>query len=301
MKIPQKRESENLPKLGFILLASVSLFWGFSWPIMKIALREIPPWTFRTLCLFIGGIGLLVLAKISHLNLTVSKKEIYPLLCISLLNITGWHLFSALGLIRMNAARAVIIAFTMPVWASILGNLFLKERLTSFRLIGLCLGSGGLLILMGHDIQLLGKAPLGALFMLGAAISWAGGTVFIKYYRWTMTTTVFIGWQLILGGIPIIIGALTLETTTAFLHISWKGGLAMVYIIFLPIFYCQWAWIKVVELFPATIASIGTLLIPVLGVFSSALVLGERIGLQEILALVLVLIALMISLIRPKG
>jgi drug/metabolite transporter (DMT)-like permease len=75
----------------------------------------------------------------------------------------------------------------------------------------------------------------------------------------------------------------------------------MVYIIFLPICYCQWAWIKVVELFPATIASIGTLLIPVLGVFSSALVLGERIGLQEILALVLVLIALMISLIRPKG
>jgi len=300
MEESQKRTSEDLPKLGFILLGSLSLFWGFNWPIMKIALQEIPPWTFRTLCLFLGGMGTLSLARINHFSLAIPPKEFQPLIWVSLLNITGWHLFSAFGLIHMDAGRAAIVAFTMPMWASLLGSLILKERFPLSHLIGLCLGIIGLLILMGQDIYVLGSAPLGALFMLGAAISWATGTVFIKYYRWTMATLVFTGWQLILGGIPVIIGAIIVEPIHTILGVSWQCAFAFMYILFLPMLFCYWAWIKVVELFPARIASIGTLLIPIIGVFSSVLMLGERIGLQEISALILVLIALGISMIRPK-
>lgn len=296
----KKALTESLPPLGVVLLIFLSIFWGTNWPMMKIGLREIPVWTFRTLCLFLGGFGVLGMAKTNRLRLTIPRSELWPLILVSLLNITGWHLCSAYGLIYMDAGRAVIVGYTMPVWASILGIFILGERLTLARSIGLVLGIAGLLILIGPDLGGLGSTPLGALFMLGAAVTWAGGTVFLKYFRWTMPITVLAGWQLILGGIPVIIGALILEPMTVLLRVSWQAALATGYVILIGNIFCYWAWIKVVDLFPASVASIGTLAIPVIGVLSSAAVLGEPIGFGEIAALILVVMALSVVMIRPK-
>ncbi len=298
---PKKNGTETLPHIGLVLLILLSLFWGFSWPMMKIGLREIPVWTFRTLCLFLGGFGLLCVAKASRAKLTIPRSEFRPLIFVSLLHITGWQLCSAYGLIYMGAGRAAIIAYTMPVWASILGAFVLGERLTFARVTGLFLGLAGLSILIGPDIKAVGSAPLGAIFMLGAAVTWAGGTVLLKYFHWTIPITVLTGWQLILGGIPVIIGAFMLDPMTALLHVSWQAALATGYAILIGNILCYWAWIKVLSLFPASVASIGTLAIPVIGVLSSALVLGEPVDFREITALIFVVGALSIVMIRPKG
>jgi drug/metabolite transporter (DMT)-like permease len=300
-KKPKKNVAETLPQFGLVLFIFLSIFWGTNWPLMKIGLGEIPVWTFRTLCLFLGGFGVLCIAKASGMKLTIPRSEFWPLILVSLLNITGWHLCSAYGLITMDAGRAVIIGYTMPVWASMLGTFILGERLTFARLIGLLLGIAGLWILIGPDIRALGSAPLGAIFMLGAAVTWAGGTVLLKYFRWTMPITVLTGWQLILGGIPVIIGAFILEPITALLHVSWQAALATSYVILVGNILCFWAWVKVVNLFPASVASIGTLAIPVIGVLSSAVVLGEPVGFGEIAALILVVTALSIVMVKPKG
>jgi drug/metabolite transporter (DMT)-like permease len=68
----------------------------------------------------------------------------------------------------------------------------------------------------------------------------------------------------------------------------------------LPMIFCQWAWFTVVRLFPASVAAIGTLAIPVIGVFSSSLVLGEPVGLQELCALFFVVTGLAIVLLKPQ-
>ena len=81
---------------------------------------------------------------------------------------------------------------------------------------------------------------------------------------------------------------------------SWQAALATGYVILVGNIFCFWAWIKVVNLFPANVASIGTLAIPVIGVLSSAVVLGEPVGFSEIAALTLVVMALSIVMIRPK-
>ena len=68
--------------------------------------------------------------------------------------------------------------------------------------------------------------------------------------------------------------------------------LAMVYVVVFPMWFCHWAWFSVVEIFPASIAAIGTLSVPVIGVVSSIVVLNEAMGSTEWTALVLVVIAL---------
>ena len=60
--------------------------------------------------------------------------------------------------------------------------------------------------------------------------------------------------------------------------------------------YCHWAFFSLVRIFPASIAAISTLAIPVVGVFSSTLVLNESVGISEIAALFLVVAALSIAI-----
>ena len=120
----------GLPRKGIFLLITLSLFWGLAWPAMKISVSEIPPWTFRSYCIVLSGIGILVLAKANGFRLKLPLHELKPLCLVALFSITGWHIFSAHGVLRMNAGRAAIIAFTMPLWANILSVLLLKERIT---------------------------------------------------------------------------------------------------------------------------------------------------------------------------
>jgi len=298
---PSAAKEGALPRKGILLLISMSILWGMAWPAIKISVNEIPPWTFRTYCLVLGGVGVLILAKANGFKLRLPLEEFKPLCWVALFGITGWHLFSAFGVLRMNASRAVIIAYTMPLWATVLSGIILKERLTPVRVTALVVGLGGLATLIWPALKAVGAAPLGAMFMLGAAMSWAVGTVLIKRTRWNTPTTVLTGWQLLLGSIPVIIGALLLEPTGASFDISLRAATALAYIIAFPMLYCQWAYFTLVRIVPASIAAISTLAIPVVGVFSSALILDETIGINEIIALVLVLSALtLIALIEKK-
>ncbi len=284
---------------GYIMLASLGLFWGLNWPGMKIALEELPVWWFRSISVGSGAAGLLLVALISGQRLKPSRAEVWPLIVCAIFSILGWHIFTAYGVSMMAAGRASIIAFTMPVWAALLAAVILGEKITIWKIIGLILGVAGLAVLIGPDIAALGAAPLGAAFMLGASISWAAGTVLFKKFEWRLPVASAIGWQLVIGAVVITGFAMALEPAPDLTQLSWKAIGALVYLFALPMVYCQWAYFTVVRIFPAGIAAIGTLSVPIVGVFSSALILGEPVGANDLTALALIFAALFAVLIAP--
>lgn len=266
---------------------------------MKIALGEIPVWTFRTICLSVGGLSLLAIGRMSGASIRLPRREIPGVLVCSLFAMTGWHLFSGYGLSMLPAGRAAIIAFTMPIWAALLSSVLLKERLTARKLLGLALGMAGLGLLIGPDLKVVSEVPLGAFLMLGAAISWALGTVSLKCFRWTMATSVLVAWQLLVAVPPIAAGALLFEDPLVALDISERAFWALLYVLALPMVFCQWAYFRTVRLFPAFVAATSTLAIPIVGVYSSALVLGEPVGWRELGSLALVCFGLVMVLLLP--
>jgi len=284
---------------GILLLAALALLWGTNWPAMKLALNEIGPWTFRSVCLVGGGIGLLTIARAGGHPLRVAPQERGPLFVAALFNITGWHIFSAYGLSLIQAGRAVIIAYTMPLWAVILGRLLLREPLTPGRILALLLGLAGLAVLIGPEVAALWRTPVGALLMLAAALSWGAGTVLVKKGRWTMPTVALTAWQVSLGAVPVVLGQLLLEPLPSLSQLSLSAVAGTAYATLIGIILCHWAWFKAVRLLPSGVAAIGTLGIPVVGVLSSGLVLGEPMGAAEFAALGLVLPALAIVLASP--
>jgi drug/metabolite transporter (DMT)-like permease len=187
----------------------------------------------------------------------------------------------------------------MPVWAALASVPLLGGRLTLNVVAGLVLGMTGLGVLIGHDMAVLGSAPVGAAFMLGAAISWGIGTVLFKLFDWRLPIATIIGWQLLLASVPVGAGALLLEPAPDLTTLSGPAIIALVYVLAFPMVFCQWAYFKIVRMFPAVYAAVGVLAVPLVGVISSLIVLGEPVGWREVVALVLVTSAIFTVLILP--
>lgn len=289
-----------LPRSGFVLLGLLSFFWGINWPMMKWAVTEIRPWTFRSICIVVGVAGLFACARLAGQRVGIPRQDLKPLLVASFFNTTAWHLCSAYGLMLMASGRAAIIAFTMPLWATLLAVPLLDERINRARAIGLVLGLGGLAFLLYGEIAAVQRAPLGGLLMLTAAICWAAGSLTVKRHRWSMPAFTLTAWQLLIGGVPILIGWAVLEggdiLQPGIAALSWRGVVGALYSATVPMIFCHWGWMRVLQVFPASVAAIGTLLIPVVGVFSAALVIGERVGPTELAALALITTSLAIVL-----
>ncbi len=294
-----RRDGETVPLAALVLLGLMTLFWGVNFPVMKIALREIEPWSFRVVCLAVGAAGLFVVALAGGQKLSAPRRDWPMLAALSLLNITGWHLFSAYGISLMAAGRATILAYTMPLWAVLAARFFLDERLSRTRLLGLLLGLAGMAVLLGDEFARFGSAPWGALCILAAALCWALGTIVLKARPWGMSATVLTGWPMVIGGLPVLAGALVLGRAPDPAAISLPAWLALAYAATVPMVFCHYAWTRLVGLLPAGVAAISTLMIPVVGVVASAPVAGETIGLREVLALVLVVAALVVVLVLP--
>jgi len=285
--------------LPYMLLASLSLFWGLNWPGMKIILSEVSVWWFRALCLIAGGSILITLSALSGNRCRLQRGELGQILLCGSFAILGWMVFSAYGVAQMPAGRASIIAFTMPLWATLAAAYVLGEHITRSKLTGLLLGLAGLAVLIGPDLVVLQRAPIGAVFMLLAAISWAIGTILVKHIDWQLATLSNIAWQLLVSAVPVTIIALIVEPFPQLNALSPRAMLACVYIVVFPMSFCQWAYFKTVGLLPASIAAIGTLAIPVIGVYSSYLILDEQVGVYDVVALLLVLSALVMVLLVP--
>jgi drug/metabolite transporter (DMT)-like permease len=166
--------------------------------------------------------------------------------------------------------------------------------------LALVLGIAGIVILLGGDIAALDKAPLGPVFMLAAAILWAAGAVYQKKIDWETPVLTLTAWQLLFGGTPIVLCALLFESPNWAAFTPSAIG-AVAYNIVGPLSFCYYAWFKIVDLYPATAAGISVLMVPVIGVASAALALGEPLGLAEVAALVFVGSAIGLVLFAPKA
>ena len=286
---------------AFAPIAILTLVWGCNWPVLKMGVAEIAPLTFRSLTLPFAALGMLLVAKLSGDAIRVPRAWWGRVAALAFFNIAGWNGFVLFGVQQLPAGRSAIIAYTMPIWATLIAMVVLHEPINRRKLVGLALGMLGMVVLLGDDIRHIRSTPTGALLILAAAILWACGTVLLRKWKPPIAQNTLSGWMMLLGWLPLVVMAPFFEThpPSYLTHLSTGAWFAILYNIFLAGTLAHWAWFTLARTLPVAVSSLSSLPVPVVGVFAGMLFLGERPGPAEFIALGLVLASLFAVLWQP--
>lgn len=288
-------QGSRLSPLGLVLLAIVTLGWGFTWPINKLVVDEIPPLTFRGVALVVGGAAMLVIARAGGQSLRLPVRTWGRLVALAAFNIVGWNVFVIYGIALLPSGRAALVAYTMPLWSTLLSVWLLDEPLTAPRALSLALGMAGVAVLLGGDVARMAGAMTGVILTLAAALSWALGVVLLKRVAVPIPTLALTAWMMLAGGLPILGAAVALEQDR-WRPVSTGALLGLLYSLFIAMMLCYWAWNRLVLMVPVAVSSVSSLATPVVGVLSGMWILGEPLTWREIAAGVFILGALALAL-----
>jgi drug/metabolite transporter (DMT)-like permease len=280
---------------GLMFLAITSVGWGFNWPVTKFLLGELPPLTLRGTTGVAGAILLAALALGRGQSLKVDRRLWARLTLFALLNVTGWMVLMGLALLWLPASEAALIAYTMPVWASMLAWPVLGERPSLLRTIALVMAFAGLGAIMGGNGISASEAKLpGIIMALVGSFGFALGTVLAKKYPVPLPPIPAAAWQIGLGCLPVAVVGLLVETTHLE-QVTPLGCWLLVYSTVIQFCIAYVSWFAALARLPAAVAAIGTMAVPVIGVVASAIALHEPLGPTQIAALLFTLAGVVLA------
>ena len=280
------------------MLVLLSLGWGMSWPMMRVALDEVPPFSMRVATMAIGAVTLGVLTAARRRGFALhSRVSVAHVVVAGLFNIVSFSILTPFAQLYAATSRVSIVVYSMPIWATLMARAVLRERITGTRAVAFALCVAGLAVLI-YPLALTG-IPAGILLALGAAIGWAAGTIYLKWAQIREEPMAVTFWQLIVGFAviavcqPVFEGPLHLWPIRA----TTLGALLFAGLIGSGIAY--FLWFEVVRRLSAMTASLGVLSAPAVGVVSSVVLLGERPTLSDIVGFALILSASACVLLAP--
>jgi drug/metabolite transporter (DMT)-like permease len=282
------------------MLVGVSLAWGLSWPAMKIALDEIPPFSMRTGTSGLATVTLFALAFLQRRRVRIPSPVAGVHLAVAgFLNVACFTLFSAFAQLATATSRVAVLTYTMPIWAALLAYPILGERLNVVRASSLLLCAAGLAVLV---YPLLGSNDLiGLVLALSTAVTWAAGTVYLKWARIDADPIAIAAWQLLVALVVTICCLLMFEGSLHWWPVHPRALGAMIFAGMAGSAFAYLLWFEIVRRLPATAAALGVLSAPVVGVVASTLVLGERPSIHDIIGFVLILAAAACVLLAPTA
>ena len=281
-------------------LVALTLMWGTNWPMMKYSLRELSPLYFRALTMSFGALWLFAFYRMKGVRMWPQGREWRSVATLGLPNVLGWHTMAILGVKELASGRAAILGFTMPIWTVLLGVLFFKEKLT--RRIGLAVLAVALAIglLTFNELTALAGKPLGIVWMEGAALSWAAGTLLMRRAHLTIPMETLTVWMLILASVCLWLFAAVLEPwpTWQFSAPMW-GSLA--YGALINYGFAQIIWFGLARHLPPATSAMSIMAIPLIGTASATLIVGEVPGWQDAAAMLCVMAAIAAVLLPSRS
>ena len=288
----------NLSKqfLQIFLLILLILVWTSVWSLFKIAIETIPPLSFRVIIGVPAFALLLFLGFKKVKTVYVPKSDIKPLLLISFFNVTLWQVLMLYGIDMLGGGRAAVLTYTMPVWATIFASIFGYEKINISIIISLIFGMTGILFL-SLEINIFDNF-FGFLITLCAGLSWAIGTMIVKYGGIKSDGLIVAGWQQIIGIIPIIPFALYFDFNN-FGLIDYRHILIIIYGIFFSSAYTYWAYFTILQKFSVNVTSISVMAVPILAILIDYIFVGVEFSGYDLLALIFIVSGIYIVATKP--
>lgn len=285
----------------YVLLATVVLVLGLNWPVMATGIKSITPiWmgVFR-----VSGAALVVvtMALVSG-NMAVPPRRDLPIIVsMAVFRLTTVFLLVFTGLQLVPAGRSSVVVWTTSLWTVPIAALFLGERMTGRRWVGLALGIAGVVVLFepwSFDWAQSDVAIGHGLLILAAIVN-AATAVHIRGHRWTMTPLGAAPWQLVGAAIIMVTLGLVVDGPPV---IDWTPQLVWVVLYqgVLATGVAFLAQIVILRNLAAVSTNLTLMAVPVVGVASSAILLGENVTTTLALGLMLVILGVALNLLSDR-
>jgi drug/metabolite transporter (DMT)-like permease len=243
-----------------------------------------PPFTFAALRSLPGGILLLALAAV--LRHPVRLQAARYTIPVGLLQTAGFVGLTIAALVTGGAGRTAILANTWQFWILLMAWPILDEKLHGSQWLSVFLALAGLILII-EPWKLHGLVS--SLLALAGAVCWAAGAMVVKLLRRRHEVDLLslAAWQTLFGAILLVLVAVFVEGEAP----VWSGALvwSLLCAVLLGTCFASFVWLYVLREMPASIAGLGTMATPVVGLLFSWALLGEQPTGLEIVGMIAIL------------
>jgi len=274
----------------FILAILVVAVWGFNFVVIKIGLHEVPPLLLCAIRFFLTSIPAIFFFK----------RPAIPVRILILYGLTMFALqfgFLFAGIYAgVTPGLAALIVQIQVFSTVILAALFLGEKINQWQILGMLVAFAGICwvgVKLGGTVSL-----LGFIFLIAAGTAWGVGNLIAKKIR-SVNMFALVIWGNFVAFPPTFISAFLFEDQATMLaslqHLNLLTIAAILYLVYFSTMFGYGVWCWLLKHHPVATVAPYALLVPVLGLTSSAIVLGEPLQSWKLFAGMLVISGLCIN------
>jgi len=276
---------------AFLALFILAFFWGYNWVVMKSALQFAGVFQFIALRTGIGAICLFIL--IAMMRKPFKIKCLPTLLLLGLLQTSGFTGLLMWALVEGGAGKTAVLTYTMPFWVMLLAWPLLGEKLQGVQWLAAILSAMGIVLIL--DPLHLGADQFSMFLAVLSGVCWALAVIVAKQLHQKapeLDLLTLTAWQMLFGSIPILIAAWLIPAPV----IQWTPYFigAVIY----NAIFCNalaWLlWLYALQRLQAGVASMTSMLAPVVGMVAAWLQLSEVPNHAELWGMLLIGLALLL-------
>lgn len=282
---------QTLNRQQIIALIFITLTWGLNWPVMKFGISDYPPLSFRTISMWLGLPVMALVLVLTRTPLWIPRVYWRELFWLAFFNMFVWYALMIVAIQSLSSGRAAILGYSMPIFSAVLGAWLFGNRLRARGWAGVAAAALGVFLLLWHELSNFAGHPLAVLYALISAMAWAVGIHLMRRTKIPLPTLTLAFWMTVMTT-----GVMT-GLSIFFERAEWKlpstpTWAAIIYNALLIFGVVQPLYLVMARQLTPVASTLSVMMIPVLGVFSGALWLGEVLHWQDWAAVCLLVLAI---------
>lgn len=275
---------------SYLALAVISFFWGTTWFVSKLIVRDIPPLQMTGIRQVVAGLILIGYFFLKGIRFPTKREFLYHLLCGFLL-ITCSNGLTTWAIKYIPSFLGALISCLMPFVMILSNSFFFNERVKPVVYLALLVGFAGVSMLLLSFRQEMHGAhfTMGIVLSLISVATWTGGTLLSTRNRMNINPFEGIGWQMFLGGCMLLLSSLLTGQYTSISGIPAMAWIEVAYLILVGSLLCFMCYLYALKTLPVSLVSIYVYINPMVAMLLGVIFLNEKITLQIVAGIIVTL------------